>query len=202
MLWLARAVEAEGEPRKLVAQTLVNRWAWLLDKQPTLYPTLAALVRAYAQPVNPRWYPDGDLFLKQLAKVSGEKERNALLDRARLRQTVHSTRSQFSAATRAAVESAMRGPILIPPGATHYAIPGREAAGFPVLVPGGVRENSIYGEPGGRATNALYSFVQPGPTLGLSRLLSDVPPHGVLGFLLLAGTGAFVWARGLKPRRR
>ncbi|MDH5644460.1 MAG: hypothetical protein OEZ01_00545 [Candidatus Heimdallarchaeota archaeon] len=64
-LTLARAVAREGRPYDAVAWTLVQRFAWLWPK----YPTLAELVQAYAQPVNPRWFPGGDLHQRKVARL-------------------------------------------------------------------------------------------------------------------------------------
>ena len=63
-LWLLRAVNFEGAPQRAVAWTLIQRFAWIF---PT-YSTLSDFIQAYAQPVNPRWFPDGDLFLKRVQK--------------------------------------------------------------------------------------------------------------------------------------
>lgn len=156
-LWLLRAVEAEGEPRDQIAQTLVNRWAWLFDETPGKYLTLSELVRAYAQPVNPAWYPDGKLFLKALDDLP-EHEKAGAMVRARARRDVHSTRTTFSDATTRAVNQALYGPITLPPGALHFAAPSIERDDLPVLVPStDARTNVIYGEARGRGANARYS---------------------------------------------
>ncbi|HKY36512.1 MAG TPA: hypothetical protein VJN18_11270 [Polyangiaceae bacterium] len=155
-LWLLRAIEAEGEPRDLVAQTLVNRWAWLWDETPGKYIKLVELVRAYAQPVNPAWYPDGKLFLGQLAKLPEAQRAQAVL-RANARRDVHSTRTQFSPRTVVAVDTALRGPVSIPPGALHFAATSIDRPDLPVLVPAeSDRHNVIYGEAGSRGARARY----------------------------------------------
>lgn len=101
VLWLSRAVEAEGEPRARVASALVN--LFMRARARGSKQSLASLVRAYAQPVNPRWYPDGDLHIaaKKAGKDTAEK--------AARRLAVHSTRTAFAAKTKAAVESALMG---------------------------------------------------------------------------------------------
>lgn len=195
-LWLARAVEAEGEPRRLVAQTLVNRWAWLADYAPGKYPTLTSLVRAYAQPVNPRWFPDGDLFASRMLGVAAVKQR-AEIEKARVRRDVHSTRTRFTRGTQDAVAQALRGPLVIPPGAVDYAIPGRP---FPVLVPAGPKQNAIYGDPKGRAVNALYSFIVPGPSLQLGRVLDTHGAHAVIAVIGLGLAAGYAFSR--KGKRR
>lgn len=180
-MWLARAVEAEGAPRDLVAQTLVNRWLWLWDHGRP-YATLTDLVRAYAQPVNPRWYRTGHLHLARRAAASDDEQRARLDARAERREYVHSTRTAFSPETTAAVSRALRGPLTLPVGAMHYAIPGRP---YPVLVPGGDGRNAIYGTDDPRTQLALYR-VAPAPR--------SVPRMGgrLTAFAVVAGLGLFL----------
>lgn len=142
-VWLARAVQAEGEPRDLVAQTLVNRWTWFRDQGQIQFPTLTALVRAYAQPVNPAWMPGGHLHEAVLRETADPVARAQLHERARVRRDVHAKRTTFDADTHAAVAQALAtGPITIPQGAVHYSA---SASKLPVLVPGGPGKNTIFG---------------------------------------------------------
>ena len=158
-LWLLRAVEAEGEPRDLVAQTLVNRWCWLWDEMPGKYTELHELVRAYAQPVNPAWFPMGKLHLKRLETLQGDQA-SSEVRRAELRRDVHSTRTHFSSNTIAAVDQALRGPIVIPAGALHYAAATSPRDDLPVLVPAvDSRHNVIYGRAQARSANTRYAIV-------------------------------------------
>lgn len=166
-LWLARAVQSEGEPRDLVAQVLVNRWAWLRDQGNATFPTLTSLVRAYAQPVNPLWMPGGRLYEAELRETTDPKLRAALLEHAERRRDVHATREAFDPATLQAVSQALiRGPITIPAGAVHYSA-GSSTSKLPVLIPGGPRRNTIYGAflPSTRRT--LYRL-DPAPAAKLS----------------------------------
>lgn len=158
-LWLLRAVEAEGEPRDLVAQVLVNRWAMFWDELPGKYTSLGELVRAYAQPVNPAWFPDGRRYLQSVSAHQDDADYHALLRRAIQRRDVHSTRTHFSPGTLAAVDQALRGPIVIPPGALHYAAATSPRDDLPVLVEAAdTRHNVIYGEPRARLSGARYSI--------------------------------------------
>ncbi len=171
-LWLLRAVEAEGAPRDLVAQTLVNRWAWLADTTPGRYFKLSELIRAYAQPVNPAWYPSGGLFKKQL-EAAPESQRPALLQAAERRELGHSTRTNFSPSTITAVRQALYGPLTLPPGALHFAAPSLVRDDLPVLVPSENGDNVIYGEKG-RASRVRYSLTADGgvgPSPGLRSTL-------------------------------
>lgn len=184
-LWLARAVAREGEPLDLVAQALVNRWAWLADAQPGTYPRLQDLVRAYAQPVNPRWMPGGDLFERRLERLraTGQTARIDVERRRAARRVRYAQATQFSPAVLDAVRQAVMGPVTLPAGVQHYhARPGRP---FPEVVrgvPG--QSNTFYRAPGDAAREALYSVVTPARV------------GRVVGALVAVGIGALLaWRR-------
>lgn len=121
-LWLLRAVAAEGPVQAQVAQTLVNLFCLLRSKG--YKGTLTDLVRAYAQPVNPRWYINGDLFIK--ANTDGVPADAAA---ARRRERVHSKLRKFSDETFRAVETALEtGLTDVPAHATDYAAWGVDAS--------------------------------------------------------------------------
>lgn len=118
--WLLRAVEAEGRPETVVAQTLVNGFMWARDRG-AWSGDLADWVRSYAQPVNPRWFPNGDLYLARAAKAETDQERKQLASRAAARPGL-SSRTVFSPIARDAVAKALsHRPAL--PEATDYAAP-------------------------------------------------------------------------------
>lgn len=104
-LWLLRAVSAEGAPREQVARALVNLFMYRREKQHKKE-TLARLVRAYAQPVNPRWYPDGDLHLAAVSSALPQS-RAPLELAAHRRATVISKRTEFTPETIDAVDAAL-----------------------------------------------------------------------------------------------
>lgn len=114
-LWLLRAVQAEGAPQLGVARALVNRFMMLrASNARPLHQTLAAFVRAYAQPVNSRWFPDGELFLS--------KTRTPLeVQQATLRRDAHSKRNTFDDKVRASVARALSTPFMS--DVTDYAVP-------------------------------------------------------------------------------
>lgn len=173
-LWLLRAVEAEGAPRTLVAQTLVNRFAWLWDTTPGKYLTLTQLVQAYSQPVNPRWFPGGTLFEQSLGKLTPE-QRPGAVTRAERRRDVHATRTTFSADTERAVDQALYGPITLPMGALHFAAPHVARPDLPVLVPSGsITENTIYGDVVPGAARARYTLSTSQDTGPQSRKVAGV----------------------------
>lgn len=166
---LARAVEAEGEPREMVAQALINRWAHLRDSGATM--PLGEFVRAYSQPISPRWFPNGDRHLSMMRSAPDDATREELLRRAMRRQTVHAVREMFSAPTLAATRLALRGPLTIDPRIVHFAIDTperRERHPLLYLAPNGV---GFYGAERGEASR--YSFPPGGPTWAPAAALDD-----------------------------
>ncbi len=117
-LWLSRAVEAEGPVRLQVARALVNLFALLRSKGDMR--SLADVVRAYAQPVNPRWFPTGDLFLKAYSPPTPVQ-----LAQAERRRDAHATRTTFSSDTKTAVEEALSSAYAS--DITDYAAPTLDA---------------------------------------------------------------------------
>lgn len=63
--WMARACVGESvRDAAEVTSTLLRRWAFVNDQrtgrgESTVWPTLTDLIRAYSQPVNPRWAERG-----------------------------------------------------------------------------------------------------------------------------------------------
>ncbi len=118
-LELARAVAREGAPRDAVAWALVQRFAFLYPK----YPTLAKFVQAYSQPINPRWFPDGDKHKARMRQLEGNEDRQAdELRRARNRVsyakvTWDELASSAKTAALEAIEAEGESPV---PGAVHF----------------------------------------------------------------------------------
>lgn len=117
-LWLSRAVAAEGKPYAQVARALVN--LFMLQRSKGNTQSLAQLVRAYAQPVNPRWFPGGDLFLAKSQRTPLDESQ------ARARETVHSARTSFAPQVRDAVLDAVLTPY--PSDVTDYAVPSLDGS--------------------------------------------------------------------------
>lgn len=118
-LWLCRAVEAEGEPRERVAETLINGFMWARSEV-GYRPPLLTWIRAYSQPLNPRWFVRGDEHMKRMQRAPSEEARAALVRQALIRESVHAVRSTFTAHTREAVAHALtHAPAL--PRATDFA---------------------------------------------------------------------------------
>jgi len=117
-LWLLRAVAREGRVHRQVAQTLVNGFAWGHARKPKSIPTLTWWVQAYAQPVNPRWFPDGKIFQRWHAK----DPKKYPLGAAMRRRDIYSVETRFEKPIVEAVERALtEGPVDIPANATDYA---------------------------------------------------------------------------------
>jgi hypothetical protein len=122
VLWLVRAVEKEclddgdDADENCVAQALVN--CFCLEATKGSYDSLTRFVRAYAQPVNPRWFPDGDLFQRWNARDPAKYK----MTDAIARRDKHSVRSDFGVEACNAVDRALiDGPVDIPPNCTDYA---------------------------------------------------------------------------------
>jgi hypothetical protein len=148
-LWLARAVEAEGPVQSQVAATLVNGFCFVRARR-GYKGSLASWIRAYAQPCNPRWYTNGDLFLASIADKS-EAEKAAARTQASKRERVHSARRTFTQATQAAVSAALNGiGSTIPPTATDYAAANVNASskGYTALADSKGGVNRLWHRPG------------------------------------------------------
>ncbi len=123
-LELARAVQHEGPPQAAVLWTLLQRFAMLYARGD--YKSLAVFVRAYAQPINPKWFPDGELFkarYQELLNAGKKAEAAAEKRRADLRPAkAKVTWEQISPSVRHLVENVLSGnrPISRAPGALHY----------------------------------------------------------------------------------
>jgi hypothetical protein len=122
-LTLLRAVEFEGEPREAVAWTLLQRFAFLYPK----YDTLTKFIRAYAQPINPRWFPNGDLHQQQFDALVREKkltEADEEMKRASKRRVYAATPlEKISRTTRDIVDTLFLGGDSPVPGSVHYRAP-------------------------------------------------------------------------------
>ena len=69
-LTLIRAVWREGRPQDAVTFTLLQRFTYIY---PT-YRSLTDFIKAYAQPINPRWFPTGDKHLSAIAALKSKKK--------------------------------------------------------------------------------------------------------------------------------
>lgn len=151
-LWLCRAVEAEGEPRTRVAETLINGFMWARSEV-GYRPPLMTWVRAYCQPVNPRWYVRGDEFAKRMARAPDEAARAELTRQALIRESVHAVRTAFSAETKKAVAHALTNAPALPRAtdfSASYAADGREIVKpwpWVAITPAAKRQNRFWCRP-------------------------------------------------------
>ena len=119
-LVLTRAVAREGKPYNAVTWALIQRFAWLYPSG--AYSTLADLVEAYAQPINPRWFPSGDKHKRAVARASNQAQRDKLEDRAEHRldyadATYDELDNKFITLVEAVLSGNVASPVL---GAVHY----------------------------------------------------------------------------------
>lgn len=166
-LELARAVEFEGPPQDCVAWTLLQRFAFLYP----LYKSLAVFIRAYAQPINPAWFPNGPLHQKWAASLRS-KGNAAAADKevkAAQKRVVNASRSleSLSRKTHDTLAHVFTAGAATPvPGSTHYRAPTIATSDIPtaakaraefakshnmldiVQVGDPRKENWFFGEPG------------------------------------------------------
>ncbi len=120
---LARAVDEEGYPAEGVAWCLLNRLAWLHMHGSKF--NLSGLVEAYAQPINPEWFPWGKKHQDEVARLQGlgkTTEANAEIVRARARPGKASKPwSELRPKTKEVMERLLTGQLPNPVlGAVHY----------------------------------------------------------------------------------
>ncbi len=126
LLWFLRAVEAEGPVETEVAAVLINYFCWSRAQLGNKW-SFTDAIRAYAQPVNPKWYYDGSEYLKDIQGKDPATVRE-LANRAIQRERVESTRTEFSLVTQKAVVAALSGLVDIPTNAVDYAAPYLDAS--------------------------------------------------------------------------
>lgn len=123
ILQLARAIEQEGAPQEGVAWALLQRAAWLTSQGQRV--NLGALVSAYAQPINPAWFPGGAKHEAEVTRLqnNGDFEgAKAEIARAAKRPVNASLEwAEISPGVKVLVESILSGASTSPvPGAVHY----------------------------------------------------------------------------------
>ena len=80
-LWLKRMIVGEGGKNCSVRKAnalivaIINRW--FLWKGSRKYPTFISMMRAFSQPINPRWMTGGDLARKYIGRIAASKQRLA-----------------------------------------------------------------------------------------------------------------------------
>lgn len=188
VLWLMRAVEAEGPVQAHVAAVLVNGFTWARANG-KWNRTLADWVRAYAQPVNPAYYPDGELFRKAYDAADTEDAKATLLRRAEARRDVHSKKREFTTATQKAVVNALEGRTKFPAEATDYARWDVDASGkgYRPLQVATKGQNRLWARPG---TEGWDGYAVAGA--GIARAFPWFPAL-LVAAALAVGVGYAVW---------
>lgn len=124
-LTLIRSVWREGKPQTAVAFTLLQRFSFLYPK----YTSLSSFIKAYSQPINPRWFPNGDLNLSAISALKAKKQTvkikqqiSALENRAKQRPVFASTpESKIPKKIIEIVDSILSGKAVNPtPTAIHF----------------------------------------------------------------------------------
>ena len=94
-LWLARMCVGEGgslctkEHASLLIATVINRY--LLHKYWRAWKDFVVFLRAFSQPINPRWAQGGDLVLKQLKRAKTDKAKQDIQKRIARRERIIKT---------------------------------------------------------------------------------------------------------------
>lgn len=78
-LWAMRMCWGEGGKKCSIEKASAMLWAlmhrWMLWDKKRRYPTYLSLMRAFSQPINPRWQTGGDLAYKYRNRDAGSPER-------------------------------------------------------------------------------------------------------------------------------
>lgn len=112
-LWLMRMVLGEGgkgctyEKAEVLCRAIINRW--FLWPGARWYPTFILMMRAFSQPINPRWMTGGDLAKKWVGRKAASKERLA-----RRAWVCSRKKHQIPRIIRNAVENVARGKLSYP----------------------------------------------------------------------------------------
>lgn len=122
----ARSVWREGKPQLAVAFTLLQRFAFLYSTTRP-YKTLSAFLRAYVQPINPRWFSAGDLHLAYVAQLQRANKTAEIADenaRAKKREQYAVTPiTQIPIEHRRLVAQVLGGQLRSPvPMAMHFSV--------------------------------------------------------------------------------
>jgi hypothetical protein len=75
-----RCIWREGKPRTAVGHTLIQRFASLYPKT---YSNFSDFLRAYCQPINPRWFTTGNLHKARVARLTKQGKTDQAEDEKR-----------------------------------------------------------------------------------------------------------------------
>jgi hypothetical protein len=190
LLWMARAVEAEGKPQELVAQTLVNGFLWARESLGSKR-TLGEWAQAYSQPISPLWMPGGARYEEAMQTARDDSERAAVQAAGWRRQQEHATRTRFSPLTREAIRAALTKPPRYP-GAVDFAaayVPKPESWRAFTFPAANEKTNKLWARPG--ALGWPGYLVQNGGSTA----------NGATPWLAAAGIGVLVLMRTRKQTK-
>jgi len=122
LLWLGRAAQGEGGDPRAVIWAMLQRFS--LPAFRHTFPTLTSFVRAFSQPVNPRWMRGGDKCATGGSGYGTPDCAERLLDR---REEMSSRDpATFSADVKAAIAALSKGSLANPvPRVVNFAVGDR-----------------------------------------------------------------------------
>lgn len=119
IITLLRAVYREGPNYEAVVWSLLKRFAFYYGKGK--YNTLAGLIKAYAQPINPDWFPDGKEHLKWLKTLSGNEKDREISNANKRVEYSKTSEDQIPTKIKNIVYGVLNGSISdLVPGSVHY----------------------------------------------------------------------------------
>lgn len=189
---LIRAVAHEGKPYDGVTWSLLQRFAWLYPAGH--FPTLSKFVKAYAQPINPRWFPTGDKHLAYVRHLRRNFTGNELAERLEDAQQRAENRLEFASEELDEirekyiniVDGVLGGNIDNPvPGAVHYRAShggNNEASARAAHKEYADKRNDLSGPIyyGSSTTGNNWFFGSPGSNKLVTELVSQLAPTNVV----------------------
>lgn len=130
VLDLTRSAWREGEPVAGVIHTLIQRYVATYPNK--AWPSLSLFLRDYVQPINPRWFINGDLHIAYANRLKGA-EKDAAIERAKAREQYAKTPlNKIPARHRQLVQAVLAGSLESPePQAQHFAASTAKATDTP-----------------------------------------------------------------------
>lgn len=173
--WFIKCIWREGKPYNAVGFTLLQRFAALYSTNRP-YGTLTDFLRAYCQPINPRWLPDGDLHKARVnrLRVQGrDSDAEREIERAKKRaEYVATPISKIPSKYRKKAYEILSGTTLSPvPNATHFTSSfatqsdDQESAKQKAIAFGKKKNLSLVEIPEGYKKGINWFFSGPGKTI-------------------------------------
>ena len=140
ILWLGRAAQGEGDDPRAIIWAMLQRFS--LPSFRRAFPTLTGFVRAFSQPVNPRWMRGGDKCAPTGSGYGTPDCAPELLDRRERHSAMSPT--SFSPVVKAAIAALRKGALPNPvPKVVNFAARPR-AQEYVATHPGSQLVGGIY----------------------------------------------------------